>query len=143
MNIKRNLRFSIAGVLMAMVITALVGRLSLDHMRTVQLNQELALHDSVELQRSIVAQKQLEVEALKNQLTRETNIQLIDRYVLPASSNHDDEVVRIAITPSAIPPRQELARIRNAGLRLMREQAVLVERENKLRSKVEARVPKR
>ncbi len=90
-----------------------------------------------------MAQKQLEVEALKNQLTRETNIQLIDRYVLPASSNHDDEVVRLAITPSAIPLRQELARIRNAGLRLMREQAVLVERGNKLRSKVEARVPKR
>ncbi len=99
MNIKRTARFSIASVLLAMTIVALVGRTSLDHVRLAQLSQDLALHDSVEHQRSIVAQRQIQLAALRSQLPSETNVQFRNRWVLPGASNNDEQVTRIAITP--------------------------------------------
>ena len=142
MNIKRKLRFSIASVLMVMVIVALVGRTSMDRVRMALLSQELALHDSVEHQRALVAQRRLDVETLKSQVPPGTNMQLLNWWAKPTSSNGEEQVSHLLIHPASIELRRELARIRNAELRLVRDQAKLVEREKELRLRVEDRVPK-
>ncbi len=122
-----------------MVVVALVGRVSLDRARIVSLNRELALHDAVERQRSRVAQRQLELDAMIKQAWPQAELQYLYRWIGTSRSQKNR---RVEVTPSAIGLRRQMTTIRGAELRLKMEQAILDEEEKKLRSKVDNRTPK-
>lgn len=128
-----------------------------------------ALYLSPELRQTKVRIKQQDLELIsaKNQILPEVNLSLLYRWigvgdhlgppsggdappVLPGSSaldtltsgNFQEGAIRLEITPAAFGARRELARIRNAKLRVARERVNLQEKERLLVSRLSDAVAK-
>ncbi|MEL6105370.1 MAG: hypothetical protein AAFU85_05010 [Planctomycetota bacterium] len=135
-------KFSIANVLMLMIVVALGARVALDSKRIANLEREVALYDAVERQRFVVDQRKLELEAIINQTKPQAELQSLYRWVGANRVNLGQQITSYEITPLTNGLRRQKAKIRNAELRLRSEQAILRDKEQKLKSRVEGRAPR-